>query len=795
MEDFAEAARRIRASGAFQSGWYRRSHPDVAASGLDPVEHYLRYGAALGRDPSRHFDTRRYLSQTPEAAAPGVNPLLHFLDHGGRPGPTAPRADQRIARLRQLHQVLGFETRPLRELTALADADPDPATRARALREIALWTLRDGDPAAPGATAATAASAAASGSAVSGSASSGPAASGSPASGSPASGPAVSSTPGAAQRALDLFARARALAPPLKLRQEILVTELIALYRLGEAARAEALWQEACLAGEFTPDAALARVNFAPSPEARLLRINGLLALQGLAPVALLPAAPGLSAYDRLCAGPESRAGARRGPLVSVLLAAHQAGATLPTALRALAEQSWADLEVLILDDASPGPETAALAQGFAARDPRFRLIRMERNGGAYLARNRGLREARGDYVTLHDADDWAHPERIAHQIARLQAEPRLIACTTKQARADGDLRFLRWSGTGKLFANNISSLTFRRAPVVEALGGWDSVRLSADSELMRRLTARFGAEALLHLDTGPFAFQRSSASSVVADPVLGMDGFLFGARKIYADLQEAHHARRTTRPEGLPEGLPGGLPETQSGALHEAGDPARRAFAAPALMRPERARLIAEESHFDLILGADLRHPNAALEESFAALAAAARAGSQTGGQIGGQIGDKATAEAGAKDGAPNGAKIGARIGLFELCRYDGAERALVTKIHPRVAERIEAEGWRILSYGETLSCGRLLLQGVDLLEEIQRYIPRIRAEEIRLRLSAPAPAEALSRAAAHLAAMFEGEAHWHPLDAEIRREASAAMRAAGLVFGARDWPEILPG
>jgi hypothetical protein len=72
----------IRASGLFDEAWYRRHCPDAAVSPIDPVLHYLRQGAAEGRDPSLHFCGGAYRRRYPDVAAAGVNPLLHFLQYG-----------------------------------------------------------------------------------------------------------------------------------------------------------------------------------------------------------------------------------------------------------------------------------------------------------------------------------------------------------------------------------------------------------------------------------------------------------------------------------------------------------------------------------------------------------------------------------------------------------------------------------------------------------------------------------------------------------------------------------------
>jgi SAM-dependent methyltransferase len=73
----------IGRSGLFDASWYLSQYPDVHSAGIAPLKHYLRYGAAEGRDPNPYFDTDWYLSHYPDVAAAGINPLRHYLRHGG----------------------------------------------------------------------------------------------------------------------------------------------------------------------------------------------------------------------------------------------------------------------------------------------------------------------------------------------------------------------------------------------------------------------------------------------------------------------------------------------------------------------------------------------------------------------------------------------------------------------------------------------------------------------------------------------------------------------------------------
>jgi O-antigen biosynthesis protein len=78
--------RLILGSGLFDRNWYLKNYPDVRSSGVDPVLHYLKFGAMEGRDPSPLFDSDWYLQQNPDVRAAGINPLVHYVRYGAREG-------------------------------------------------------------------------------------------------------------------------------------------------------------------------------------------------------------------------------------------------------------------------------------------------------------------------------------------------------------------------------------------------------------------------------------------------------------------------------------------------------------------------------------------------------------------------------------------------------------------------------------------------------------------------------------------------------------------------------------
>ena len=72
----------------FDSEWYLQQNPDVAAAGINPLQHYMAYGWKEGRDPNPMFDTSFYIENNPDIAAQGVNPLTHFVQYGWKEGRT-----------------------------------------------------------------------------------------------------------------------------------------------------------------------------------------------------------------------------------------------------------------------------------------------------------------------------------------------------------------------------------------------------------------------------------------------------------------------------------------------------------------------------------------------------------------------------------------------------------------------------------------------------------------------------------------------------------------------------------
>ena len=105
-------------------------------------------------------------------------------------------------------------------------------------------------------------------------------------------------------------------------------------------------------------------------------------------------------------------------PHVSVVVPHYDDVDTLAVALKSALDQSFADLELILVDDASSRNVDAVIAE---IKDSRLRIVRHDRNRGAAAARNTGVAAAQGEYIAFLDADDSWYPTKLERQLARME--------------------------------------------------------------------------------------------------------------------------------------------------------------------------------------------------------------------------------------------------------------------------------------------------------------------------------------------------------------------------------------
>jgi glycosyltransferase involved in cell wall biosynthesis len=188
-------------------------------------------------------------------------------------------------------------------------------------------------------------------------------------------------------------------------------------------------------------------------------------------------------------------------PAVTVVIPTRNRPRQVARAVRSALAQTLADLEILVVDDASTDDTGAVLAP---LADPRVRVLRHERRRGACAARNTGIAAARGRFVALLDDDDEWMPAKLAAQVARFASSPEdvgLVYCGVEVvAEATGEVRrrslprgapftyedLLRSTGFG-------ASAALIRRECFAAVGGFDETLAGAqDRDMWLRIAQRY---------------------------------------------------------------------------------------------------------------------------------------------------------------------------------------------------------------------------------------------------------------------------------------------------------------
>ena len=235
--------------------------------------------------------------------------------------------------------------------------------------------------------------------------------------------------------------------------------------------------------------------------------------------------------------------------LVTVIMTAHKDNPMMNKAVTSILQQSYVNLELLIIDDAS-AKEDVAVYEAFEASDERIRVLRMSENSGTYAGKNYGLKHAKGEFITFMDSDDWQHPQKIEKIVGRLDKDPNAVAGFESYVRLmpDGELAQI-----GSWFVRKcLMGTVWKREPLLEALGGFDEVRVSADSELLERAELIFGKERIIHTPVASYIATYHRQSLTGGGPFsIGWRG-VRGARGQYVANFRAWHARNQNNVERL---------------------------------------------------------------------------------------------------------------------------------------------------------------------------------------------------------------------------------------------------
>jgi|GEM_PF-3470226 len=521
-------------------------------------------------------------------------------------------------------------------------------------------------------------------------------------------------------------------------------------YRLLEdKASGEKIIKKSLRKGE---DAALclAGANLETSRQKRLEWINKALGSYGISPISCEGSADSSTFFENLKGEPSPLyeslpSGAV--PTLTVIMAVSDAEKTIKTALESVLAQTWPQLEVLVVDDAS-SDGTASLIEKYCRSDARVRLLRNSSKSGPYVSRNSALREAKGVFVTCHEADEWAHPQKLEKQVMHLLQTPRIISNTSEQVRTTSDLTFYRRGGYGEYFYPNLSSLMFWREPVLTSLGYWDSVRFGADDEIIQRIKKFFGENAHVHLPTGPLSLLNYHPAPLVEELSSGTGGFFAGARKEYRESYRYYHQKASSLYYGFPRDS--------------------RPFPVPELMWAQREAGGKRRRHFDVIIGSEFRLPGGTSSSNAEEIKAQKQ--------------------------------MELRTGLIQMPRYLNTN----LEVNAKIRDLIDGEKVQMIVHGEEVTCDCLIIKYPPVLQERQIFVPDVKAGKAHVivnqtprRHYAPGASNVyyIEQCQSRLYEYFGLEGTWHPIGPLVRNALHTHHSAelSGISLAEEDWVEII--
>lgn len=132
-------------------------------------------------------------------------------------------------------------------------------------------------------------------------------------------------------------------------------------------------------------------------------------------------------------------------PRVSVVMPVYNREEYIQTATESILNQTFQDLELIVVDDASTD-ETRSILTDYARRDRRIRVIHNKTNIGPAAAANRGFDLAVGEFIAPMDSDDISDPRRLEHEVGFLDANPSHILVTSsyRVVRHDGSVKYVK---------------------------------------------------------------------------------------------------------------------------------------------------------------------------------------------------------------------------------------------------------------------------------------------------------------------------------------------------------------
>ena len=488
----------IRTSGLFDADWYKNQY-SLAGNEIDLILDYLTEGYLKKRNPNPEFDTTFYLEKSPDVARAGMNPLLHYIMHGKNE-----KRPIKASKVAELDDKLwcGFSKYALNELEAAKSGSVQIKDRVFAMWSLMRWYYVHGE----------------------------------------------------YTEALANITTAHQLDKDTNFDKSWILPEVHCLLEAKEVHKAQGILKAFLDYKEYDADICLAMSNtyltltsngkdkFNADKQC-LDWINKIFVQEGFLPICKIDQNRPLG-FDNLGVVNHYTVSDSDLPKITVIMPAYNASDKISIAINSLLNQTWSNIEILVVDDCSTD-DTFEVVQRIAEKDSRVILIRHTKNQGTYAARNTGLEISSGDFITVHDSDDWSHPQKLEYQMKPLLESKELVGTLSHWTRVRKDLYIIGyWRPKHSWIHWNFSSLLIHKE-AQEKLGFWDRVRVGADAEYMSRLESMLGHSSILKVHRNvPLSFALTSDFSLTVKKDTHLKTGYFGLRRIYGEASQWWHRK-----------------------------------------------------------------------------------------------------------------------------------------------------------------------------------------------------------------------------------------------------------
>ena len=183
---------------------------------------------------------------------------------------------------------------------------------------------------------------------------------------------------------------------------------------------------------------------------------------------------------------------------ISIIMTTYNSMNIMFPSIFSILKQTHSNLELIVVDDCSTDG-TFDVLTAISKYDTRMRVFQCPRNLGTYWAKNYGMMQARGKFVTFMDSDDLSSEERIRRVVKELLSDPNLVMTFCDYVRinsSDGKVVLNR----GEIQRGALIGMAFDKNEVISKIGWFDSVRVNADDEMKQRIRTAFGKDSISHL-------------------------------------------------------------------------------------------------------------------------------------------------------------------------------------------------------------------------------------------------------------------------------------------------------